>query len=43
MIGGQTVFVGDTVAGCKVLKIDPQRVTVQFTNGQSKLLKLGGQ
>jgi hypothetical protein len=43
MIGGQTVFVGDTVAGCKVLKIEPQSVTVQFTNGQSKLLKLGGQ
>jgi hypothetical protein len=38
LISGKTVFVGDSVRGYKVIKIEPDRVTLQTTKGERRVL-----
>jgi hypothetical protein len=38
MINGKTVFVGDSVAGYKVIKIEAQSVTLQTPAGERRVL-----
>ena len=35
-----TLSVGDVVAGCRVTRIDPERVTLTASNGQTRVLEL---